>query len=88
MESVILQEDFARLVNEYLIKKDWTRADLARAMGASRQMVTTYLNGHQSPGPDVIERFFNALDCDVRLVVTERSKLKSSRSSRETVASQ
>ena len=69
---MILQEDFARLVNERLIALDWTRADLARAMGASRQMVTTYLNGHQSPGPDVIERFFNALDCDVRLVISPR----------------
>jgi len=70
MRTVILQEDFKRLVEEQLVQRDWSRADLARAMNKSRQYVTNYLNGNVSPGPDVIEAFFAAFECRVHLTVT------------------
>jgi transcriptional regulator with XRE-family HTH domain len=69
MEAVILQEDFKRLVNEQLAEQKITRADLARRMNKPPQFVTNYLNGDTSPGPDVIEKFFSALGCSVRLSV-------------------
>lgn len=69
---MILQEDFTRLVDEQLAAKGWTRSELARHMGVGRQYVTNYLNGRSSAGPDVMERFFTALGCRVRLVIESK----------------
>ena len=70
MKTVILQEDFKRLVDEQLKLRGWSRADLARAMNKPRQYVTNYLNGERSPGPDVIEGFFHALGFSVHLALS------------------
>lgn len=68
---MFIQEDFTRLVEEQLKAKGWSRSELARQMGIAPQIVTNYLNGRNSPGPDMIERFFVALGYRVRLVLEE-----------------
>lgn len=73
---MILEQQFLELIESELKEKGWSRADLARAMNATPQYVTNYLNGRRSPGADVMERFFRALGCTPRLVVEQKSARK------------
>lgn len=72
MENVILEKQFLRIVEDELADRHWTRTDLAREIGISRQMVTDYLNGRRSPGADVMERFFSALDLEPEIRVKRK----------------
>lgn len=67
---MILEEQFIQIVEAELDSRKWSRSDLARAMGVSRQYVTNYLNRRSSPGSDVMERFLAALDLQPRLSVS------------------
>ena len=70
METLILQDDFRRLVNEKLAEQRMSRSELARRMGKPPQFVTNYLNGNASdPGDNVKEMFFRALGYRPRLVL-------------------
>ncbi len=64
---MIIEKQFRDIIEARLDVLQWSRADLAREMSVSRQMITDYLNGRTRPGPDVIERFFNAVGLVPRL---------------------
>lgn len=66
---MILQEDFRRLVEQQLVEQQLSRSGLARRMEVTPSYVGDYLNGRNSPGADVMERFFRALGIRVRLTV-------------------
>jgi transcriptional regulator with XRE-family HTH domain len=74
MNAVILQEDFRRLVEEQLSDQQLSRSELARRMNVTPSYVGDYLNGRNSPGPDVMERFFSALGVKARIVIERESK--------------
>lgn len=59
---MILQTEFQEIVKSELSKRNWSGRELARRMEVDSKYVSKYLTGKISPGPDVIERFFNALD--------------------------
>lgn len=62
MENVIIEQEFKQIVEAELAKRKWSGRELARQMGVSGTYVSRYLTGRVSPGPDVIEKFFAALD--------------------------
>lgn len=61
---MVLQKRFAEQVLTRLDELEWNRARLAREMGVPSPYLSQYLNGRNSPGLDVIERFANALGVD------------------------
>ncbi|TWT48211.1 helix-turn-helix protein [Thalassoglobus neptunius] len=71
--KLILEKQFIDLVNNELKARGWSRSDLAREMGVRPGYITDYLNGRYSPGTDVMERFFDALELQPTLTV-KRSK--------------
>lgn len=73
---MILEQQFRDLIESEMKSRGWSRADLARAMHASPQFVTDYLNGRRSPGADVMERFFSAFGCTPKLVLDRPSVRK------------
>jgi len=70
--KLILQKQFLEIVNRELKARHMTRTELARAMEKSPQYVTEYLNGRRDAGPDVMERFFAALQLEPKLTVVRR----------------
>jgi len=64
---VILEKQFRQIVEAEIAKREWSQADLARAMDVTPQYVNMYLSGRRCPGPDVIERFFAAFGRRPRL---------------------
>lgn len=70
---MILEAQFVEIIESTLSTRGWTRSDLARAMGVHKTYVSNYLNGRQVPGPDVMERFFRALDLEPNLSVRQRT---------------
>lgn len=67
----MIVEQFIELVNCELEKRGMTRRALSIEMGVTPQTVNSYLNGHRSPGPEVMERFFTALNLEPKLSCTE-----------------
>jgi transcriptional regulator with XRE-family HTH domain len=65
--QLILQKQFRDIIEHELDRRKMRRSELARAMNVAPQMVTDYLNGRRDPGPEVIEKFFNALDLEPKL---------------------
>lgn len=68
---LIIDQQFREIVNDRLAERGWTRTDLAERMGVPRTTVTDYLNGRRHPGPEMIEKFFAALDLRPKLVAEE-----------------
>lgn len=60
--EVLLQNQFVQIVCEEMARQNVTRAELARRMNVPRSMISRYLNGACSPGINVVEKFFLALD--------------------------
>lgn len=79
MNVAILQQTFVANVRRHLKSSGWTLTELARRMGVAQPMVSQYMNGHRSPGFDVVERFAAALECDphelLRVTEMENSKV-------------
>ena len=72
MDTLILQDDFRRLVKARLELLGISRSELARRMGVSRQKVTNYLNENSgNPNDNLKEEFFRALGCRPRLHLEE-----------------
>jgi len=69
---VIIEQQFREIVEAELKEKGWTRSQLAREMGVRPQIVTDYLNSRNTPGPDVMERFFKALNLEPELRVRRK----------------
>ena len=72
---VILEKQFRTIVEDRLSTLGWSRSALARRMDATPQFVTNYLNGRNTPGPDVMERFLSALGLEPRLTVEEKNSV-------------
>jgi plasmid maintenance system antidote protein VapI len=72
--NVEIQKQFRDIVEHRLAELGWSRADLARAMDDSPQIVTNYLNGHKNAGPETMERFFTALGLAPELTVKSVAK--------------
>ncbi len=53
---------FGEWLNEELRRRDWSKADLARAAGVSAPHITRIMSGEQRPGNDVIVAIARALD--------------------------
>lgn len=71
----MIQEQFRDIVNDRLAELGWSRSDLARAAGVSRQVVTNYLNGNDpNPGPETMERFLRALGMSPVLTAIEMER--------------
>lgn len=72
--NVIIDQQFRDLIKAEIEKQGITRSELARRMGVLPGYVTDYLNGHKAPGPDVMEKFFAALNVTPRLVLDTREE--------------
>lgn len=64
---MLLEKQFCELVERQLKDLGWNRSDLARAMGVSPAYVTNYLTKRVKAGPEVMERFLNALGFEPKL---------------------
>ncbi len=69
---VIIEEQFRSIIEDELKDRGWSRSDLAREMHVGRQVVTDYLNGRSKPGPDMMEKFFAALELEPQLTVKKK----------------
>ena len=70
-----IEAQFREIVKTRLVELRWTRADLARALGQPRQVVTNVLNNEEhSPGPKVITAFFEALGIEPVLTFKKAEK--------------
>lgn len=58
---MLLQLQFRAIVIDEMQKQGINRSQLARKMGYHPNVVSKYLNGVNSPGLEVIEKFFRAL---------------------------
>lgn len=68
-EDIVSQ--WRELIAQKLSSEKVTRAELARRVGLSAQNVTTYLNGHGSPSPQMMDRFLKALGVEHTFRVRE-----------------
>lgn len=68
---MIIEKQFRDEVNRVLTEKGWSRSELARRMQVDRAYVSNYLNGRNSPGPDVMEKFCIALEMVPHFSLTE-----------------
>ena len=71
---MLLQQRFRDAVLARLEVLGWNKAELARQMEVPPPYISQYLNGRNSPGLDVVERFAAALRIDASelLVPTEQ----------------
>ena len=73
---MIIEAQFRQIVKERLAELEWSRADLARALGQPRQVVTNILNDEDHcPGAKVMEAFFEALGIQPVLTYKKSEKL-------------
>lgn len=71
----MLKEEFLAIVREEMARQDLSQSELARRMGVPQPMVSRYVGGLQTPGLDVVEKFFLALGIDPSFNRPTRSKI-------------
>lgn len=57
----MLKEEFLRIVRDEMTQQGISQSELARRIGVPRPMVSRDVSGQQTPGLDVVEKFFLAL---------------------------
>ena len=62
--AVQLDTQFRDLIRQELKLRGWNQSRLSEAMGVAPSFVSMYLSGKVSPGDDVKDRFFSALDLE------------------------
>lgn len=74
----VIREQFISIVEDRLKELGWTRSQLAREMGVSRQHVTDHLNSHVNSSTETLEKFLDALGLEPRLTVRKKTLEKAS----------
>lgn len=74
----MIREQFIQIVEDRLKQLGWSRSDLAREMGVTRQFVTGHLNSHVNASTETMEKFLSALGLEPRLTVREVTLVKAS----------
>ena len=72
-----LDNQFRDIVQQQMKLKGWSQNELARQMGVASSYVSQYLSGRCSPGDDVKDRFFDALDLEPILTVRRKNVVAS-----------
>lgn len=57
----LAKQELARRLQQGIMARDWNQADLARAAGVPRELVSSYMRGHSFPTPRSLRRIANAL---------------------------
>lgn len=60
----MLAQHFRANVDAILDSRGWSRTDLANEMQVGKQYINSYLNGHRTPGLEIVEKFAKALHVD------------------------
>lgn len=74
----MIREQFIEIVESRLTELGWSRSDLARSMGVSRQFVSNHLNSQVNSTPETMEKFLAAMGLEPRLQVVESALEKAS----------
>lgn len=75
--ALSLQQEFRSIVLAELEAQGLSQRELASRMGIKHPTVSRYLNGHQVPGADMMEKFFIALRVEVHLTRTHGGEQQS-----------
>lgn len=68
---MIIERQWREIINAELARLPLSRSAFARMLGVSPQVVTNYLNGHDAPSPEMMERFLRVLKLQPKLMVEE-----------------
>ena len=63
-------ESLAPWMRRQMARREWTQADLARALGASSGRVSEWLNQKRTPDPESCDRIADVFGADADLVLT------------------
>lgn len=74
-EAKRLKAAFSRRLRHRLMKKNMSQSDLARAIKAGRDSISTYARGRSLPGPRKMEAIAEALDTTVKQLLPELTEL-------------
>lgn len=72
--QVIIEQAWRQAIDEELKRRKWSRSEFARHLGVTPGFVSNYLNGTNSPGPEVMERWLRSLDLEPVLTFRRVSK--------------
>lgn len=67
---------FRENVETHLVKRGWTRADLAEQMEVTRSYVTQILGGHRGVGLDALESVADALNVPAADLIKVKKRLQ------------
>lgn len=70
----MIHDDWIKVVNSELKRREWSRTRLADEIGGSRALITNILNGHQAAGRQMIERIAEVLELEVSISLKRKKR--------------
>lgn len=68
--SILMDTGFSNWLNDMMVKKELTQADLARKSGLTRQAISYYLNGKSKyPQIDALKKIAIALEVPIEVIL-------------------